>query len=145
LYADHKGIQTIGVGFNCERADAILILKTLCDVDLSLYIHSEKSLTLSDDHVEILFEYCIAEAITLTIHKLTEKIFTLLNAKQQCAIVSLVFNSPILLGPHLIHYLTSQQWQAAADEIRYHSNQNHDLHLQPRREREATLLLATHT
>lgn len=145
MYLDHKGIPTVGVGFNLHRKDADDCLK-YCGVDEhKLKDIKNGTLALTETQMMSLLEITVAEAEQTVRNKIGSQIFETLHEKQQWALVSLAFNSPALIGQHLKEYssagTTSEHQEKAYLEILLNSNRTHHEGVQKRREVEAAWYL----
>lgn len=131
-----KGNVTVGVGFNLDAPGNKEQMKAVLGFDdetvQSVYSGQR---ALSDLEVRKLFEATAEEAEKIVTAKVGKDVP--LKEHQRLALVSLAFNSPNLIGPHLTAQIKEGKWIDAMKEILFNSNRRRNLGLARRRYREA--------
>lgn len=134
-YDDHKGIVTVGIGFNMEAAGARdRWEKALPDVSFDK-VRDGKA-RLNDAQVKRLFDVSVEEAEDVVDNRLGR---TPLTEHQRAALVSLAFNSPGLIGPNLTGFIKEGDLDSVVMEILFRSNRTGHKGLQNRRIEEAQM------
>ncbi len=145
MYLDHKGIPTVGVGFNLHRKDANDCLIHCGVTEDKLADIKNGKLSLTEQQMMNLLEVTVAEAEQHVKNKIGATTFDAMHEKQQWALVSLAFNSPALIGNNLKQFAgsgaLSGDQEKAYIEILLKSNKTNHEGLQNRREKEAAWYL----
>jgi len=155
-YKDRLGTPTIATGFNLNRPDAKRTLEALLRLDLAALKRGEVVLKEEPTHFDELFEaikrgkqslteeqalaleqVAIAETELLVVKKVGLETYNTLSQDQKDSLISLCFNSPVLVGRNLINALKKGNMKAVHREIRYESNPHGLAGVALRREREA--------
>ncbi|MGE0252720.1 MAG: hypothetical protein AB7G80_03195 [Dongiaceae bacterium] len=129
------GKITIGVGFNMDAPDARKNFnQALGQKDPALFNAVRGGQALSAGQIGQLLEFSIMKARNAACRQLGmhaqnkqgserewflggKKIFSRLNANQQCALISMAFNNPALIGPKLTGFICEGEFDKAANEI----------------------------
>ena len=128
-----KGLVTVGVGFNMDRADAREVwAKALPYLSFDDVYAGKRQL--SGGEVRRLFDFTAQEAENVVNAKLKG---TRIPEHQRLALVSLAFNNPSLLGPKLVAAVKAGDTSAALNEILHNSNRKKVKGLGTRRYHEA--------
>lgn len=137
VYEDHKGIRTVGIGFNMDQPGAERMFTTALGVSKETFekVRDGKEPMMADQ-VNKLFDFSVQEAEKVVATRLKD---VPLNNHQRLALVSLAFNNPSLLGPDLVSQIQAGDTDAAIDEIMYRSNKTKHKGLAKRRYREAIM------
>ncbi|MGD9650402.1 MAG: hypothetical protein AB7U41_06415 [Dongiaceae bacterium] len=129
------GKITIGVGFNMDAPDAKMNFNKALgqhdDVLFKAVYRQQQDLT--PGQINSLLEFSIMKARNAACRQLGlhthpdgserewfvkgKAIFSALNANQQCALISMAFNSPALIGPKLTGFICKGEFDKAANEI----------------------------
>lgn len=143
LYKDHRGIRTIGYGFNLDdKSNKNVFMKAL-GVDEAYFNEVRNGQRdLSDAQTRTLFEASVNNAETFLNNKLGK---LALSKHQRLALVSLAYNNPSLIGPKLTRALKANDLKAADYEIRHNSNRGKHKGIQNRRTFEANMFAGVDT
>jgi GH24 family phage-related lysozyme (muramidase)/murein DD-endopeptidase MepM/ murein hydrolase activator NlpD len=138
-YKDHKGLTTVGVGFNMDAEGARdRFEQVLPTVDFDAVYSGEVDLLPSQSRA--LFDGTIGTYESIVSRKIGD---APLSENQRIALTSLAFNSPSLIGDNLTKFVQEGRHIAAANEIKNRSNKNRHPGIQNRRDVEAQTYLGS--
>lgn len=90
VYRDSMGTKTIGIGFNCERGDAVPALTKIGVKDINAVLGGQQALTPAE--VQALFEYSFAPVEAQARASLAPGIFDSMTDARRFVVCDLVFN-----------------------------------------------------
>lgn len=129
------GIPTISTGFNLRRSDARSVLANI-GANYDRVLRGE---ALTEAQAVSLETMVLNEAERIIKSKIDRMMYGMLGPHMEAALISLVVNSPSLLGPNLTRYINNANYEAALLEIKNNSNRDRDRGIQNRRNREAEM------
>ena len=142
-YKDTGNNTTIGHGFNLDAPGNIQKMKDVLGLDDKQIaeIYTKKK-GISQEQSQALLNQSLKEAEEILDKKLADKNIKL-NENQRAALVSMVYNNPVLLGDKIMSALEAGDYKKAADLIAITSDHQMDKHpgLPTRRRKEAVLFM----
>jgi GH24 family phage-related lysozyme (muramidase) len=135
VYKDENGIPTVGIGSNLKSPEVPAILRRMG-------LNPKKILSgkqqLSQKQIDYLYMRQMAEK-ELYFIKIAQKDFPSADIKlnERRALLSLMFNSPALIGPRMRKFLEENNDEKVVHEIILNSNRSKSPGLQKRRIEEA--------
>src|SRR6185503_4717253 len=137
VYADQKGIPTVGTGINLRSPSSA---KAMDDLGIVQKNAQEAQELLGEDDLERIKTNVIGQKKDL-LNTIKSQSFPQkeLKENQEAALLSLAYNSPQLIGPNLRQRLNENDDLGAMREIILNSNKENSPGLQLRRIKEAEL------
>lgn len=137
-YQDQRGFTTVGHGFNLDAEDTANLMKLQgIDVD-SLKANQSK---LSKDQADMIRDSILEKKQDKLRHRINPDMYDQLPENQKAALMSLMYNSPGLIGPNLVRSIASTDNINAAREIMLNSNKKKDPGILNRRIKEAQMYM----
>jgi GH24 family phage-related lysozyme (muramidase) len=142
VYKDSKGLRTIGHGYNIDapgQFDKMKKILGLSDEEADAIVSGEMSI--SKEQADKLFNFSAKKAERQLDEKLQSIGGVQLTSDQRAALVSMIYNSPKLIGPKILEALKSGNYEEVARLISITSDFQKRKHpgLPIRRRKEAAL------
>ena len=135
-YQDQRGFTTVGHGFNLDAEDTANLMR-LKGIDVD-GIKANTS-TLSREQADDVRNSLLDKKEEMLKHRINPDMYDMLSENKKAALMSLMYNSPGLIGPNLIQSVSGDDDINAAREIMLNSNKKKDPGILHRRIKEAEM------
>jgi GH24 family phage-related lysozyme (muramidase) len=137
-YQDQRGFTTVGHGFNLDAEDTANLMR-LQGIDVDGLKSNQGSL--SRTQADTIRDSILEKKQDKLRNRINPDMYDQLPENQKAALMSLMYNSPGLIGPNLMRSIASTDNINAAREIMLNSNKKKDPGILNRRIKEAQMYM----